>query len=202
MRQTPVARCQLISVALAGLLTGGVVCELLHAPGAARGPSTTADSLRARAPQVEVLPVWRTRTPSQTYSPEMVVRFQLEALRHVPESYDAGEPFQALEVVHRFASMANRRSTGPLLRFGAIVSGPTYAPMLGARGARTLDTAIHDRGFARVDVEVVAKDGARVPYVFYLSRESEGPYVGCWVTDGVLQGPGGEGPPASWMGSL
>jgi hypothetical protein len=198
--QTAAARCHLWTVALAGLLAGGLVCELLHGTPTARPARTTADSLRARAPQVQVLPVWRTRTPSQTYSPEMVVDFQLEALRHVPRSFEDGEPFQALDVVHRFASQANRRSTGPLLRFGAILSGPSYAPLLGARGAELQEIAVHENGFARVDVEVLARDGSQVPYVFYLSREVEGRYQGCWVTDGVLRGPGGEGPPASWMG--
>ena len=146
--------------------------------------------------------MWRTRTPAQTYTPAMVVEFQLEAMRHVPESFDEGEPFQALDVVHRFASQANRRSTGPLLRFGAIVSGPAYAPMLGARSGHVTEVSVHpDRPFARVDAEVVAEDGAVVPYVFYLSREVEGVHEGCWVTDGVIRGAGGQAPSRSWVGS-
>lgn len=187
------------TVALAGLLAGGLASQLVQQALAPRGVASHR-SLHARAPEIQVLPVWKTRTPAATYTPEMVVRYQLEALRHVPESFQRGEPFEALEVVHRFASRANQRSTGPLLRFGVLVSGPAYAPMLGARGSWIHEPKVHAEGFARVDVEVLAKDGARVPYVFYLSREVEGPYRGCWVTDGVLRGAGGEGPPVSWMG--
>jgi hypothetical protein len=38
---------------------------------------------------------------------------------------------------------------------------------------------------ARVVVRIVAADGRRVTYVFVLSRQGEGDFNNCWMTDGV-----------------
>jgi hypothetical protein len=38
---------------------------------------------------------------------------------------------------------------------------------------------------ARVVVRIVAADGRLVTYVFALSRQGEGDFNNCWMTDGV-----------------
>ena len=122
-------------------------------------------------------PLSEALVPGPALSPAEVVRIQLEALRHNDEQ-DRG-----IAVAFRFASPANRANTGPLPRFIAMIRQGPYALMLDYRDATygPVET-VSDRARQRVTLT-----GARAStsYWFYLSRQSEPPYVDCWMTDAV-----------------
>lgn len=60
--------------------------------------------------------------PDPRYTPERVVRIQLEALQR-----------NDIETTFGFASPANRAQTGPLERFVQMINGPLYRPMIESR---------------------------------------------------------------------
>lgn len=120
--------------------------------------------------------------PSPDLSPEEVVRVQVEALQHNNEPHpDAG-----IEAAFRFASPANRRATGPIERFTAMVKGPAYGAMLGFERAEYGEMRVESDQAAQ-RVTLVQPDGRRVSYVFGLSKQSGGEYDGCWMTDSVIR---------------
>ncbi len=115
--------------------------------------------------------------PAPALSPGDVVRIQLEALRHNDQDN------QGIEVAFRFASPANRVNTGPLERFVSMIRKGPYALMLGFREASYGPVeSIGKRARQRVTLSDAVTS---VSYWFYLSRQSEEPYVDCWMTDAV-----------------
>ena len=116
--------------------------------------------------------------PDPELSPEEVVRIQIEALQNNDEA-DSG-----IQITFRFASPANKQATGPLFRFAELVKNPIYSPMLNHKLAeygpleKDGDTAIQR-------VTIVEHDGSATVYLFSLSRQSEPPCQGCWLTDSV-----------------
>jgi hypothetical protein len=121
--------------------------------------------------------------PSPELSPGDVVRIQLEALQH----NDLPEPDAGIALAFRFSSPGNREQTGPLPRFSEMIRS-AYAEMLNHREVR-LPAPLIQGDEAIQPVEVVAKNGATFRYLFILSRQSEPPYAGCWMTDSVLTDP-------------
>ncbi|MEM8556868.1 MAG: DUF4864 domain-containing protein [Bacteroidota bacterium] len=120
--------------------------------------------------------------PSPDLTPEEVIRLQVEALQQNDTPYpDAG-----IEAAFRFASPANKQATGPLRRFAEMVKGPVYGAMLGFERAEYGPIQVQgDRAVQRVTL--VQPDGRRVSYVFGLTRQTEGAYDGCWMTDAVMR---------------
>lgn len=120
--------------------------------------------------------------PRPDLSPEDVVSIQLEALRHNDSpSRDAG-----IATTFRFASPANRVAAGPLDNFADLVKTSAYRAMINHR--RVERGPMHvDGDDARQRVVVYSATGARVPYMFFLSRQHGGPCDGCWMTDGVTR---------------
>lgn len=118
--------------------------------------------------------------PDSSLSPKAVVRLQVEALgaNDTPRE-DAG-----IEAAFNFASPANKRATGPLRRFRTLFETPAYRPMIDHRGATYSDARV-DGDAAQVGVILVTPDGRRAGYIFRLSKQSDAPYEGCWMTDGV-----------------
>ena len=143
--------------------------------GAASRARSNRASVRGRS---ESRSLSEALVPDPDLSPAEVIRIQLEALRHNDEQ-DRG-----IEVAFRFASPANRANTGPLARFIPMIKQGPYALMLDFRDATygPVET-VADRARQRVTLT-----GARetMTYWFYLSRQSEPPYVGCWMTDSVF----------------
>ena len=117
--------------------------------------------------------------PSPSLSPKEVVRVQVEALRS-NDATDAG-----IALVFRFASPQNRQITGPLSRFAQMIRTSPYGVMLNHRVA-SYGLAILGESRMRQDVTIVAKDGSKTRFVWLVSRQEEGPYAGCWMTDAVL----------------
>lgn len=120
--------------------------------------------------------------PRPAYPPEKVVRIQIEALGN----NDRPHPDAGIEITFGFASPANRKVTGPLPRFIEMVRNPAYRPMLNHRGAR-YGKLKREGDHASQTVILKTRDGSRVGYLFQLSRQTEAPYKGCWMTDSVMR---------------
>ena len=125
---------------------------------------------------VETLP-----TPDPSYGPEQVVEIQLTALA------DNDDPIEnaGIKTAYNFASPANRRSTGPLPRFVAMVEGRTYAPMIDHTAA-TAGPLERTGARATQSVTLTGPDGRTMTYEFGLSKQQSGSFEGCWLTDRVL----------------
>lgn len=120
--------------------------------------------------------------PRPAFPPERVVRIQIEALG----DNDRPHPDAGIEITFRFASPDNRKVTGPLPRFIEMVRNPAYRPMLNHRGARYGKLKL-DGNHASQTVILKSRDDGRVGYLFQLSRQTEAPYKGCWMTDSVMR---------------
>jgi hypothetical protein len=120
--------------------------------------------------------------PTPSLSPTQVVAIVLSALQH----NDDPEPDAGIATTFEFASPANRLETGPLERFASMIKNPAYRPMLGFRSV-TKGRLELDGNHARQRVVIVGRDGSQVTYVFLLSKQSDGPYANCWMTDGVIR---------------
>ncbi|MDF1503576.1 DUF4864 domain-containing protein [Roseisolibacter sp. H3M3-2] len=145
-----------------------MLLSLPVAPAAARAQ----DALAARP------------APAPTLAPDSVVAIVLDAFSRV----EGRLPTSALDVAYAFTAPANRAVIGSVERFEDVVADGAYRPLLGHRRA--------ERGAIRVDgdhatqrVVVTAADGARVAYTFTLSRQSDGPFKDCWMTERVTREP-------------
>jgi len=111
--------------------------------------------------------------------PDDVIKIQVEALQ-----YNNADD-QGIEVTFRFASPANQRVTGPLNRFKHLLKSPDYRPMLNHKTAEYGSLEISG-DIASQRVTIIQTDGKATVYLFKLSKQSEGPCTGCWMTDSVL----------------
>lgn len=117
-----------------------------------------------------------TLAPAPALSPKAVVEAQLSALRE--------DSPQGLMRAFQFASPANRSLTGPVERFSAMIRD-SYPELLGHRSAIYGETLIKEDEAAQA-VEIIARDGQVYRYVFVMSRQTTGDYLGCWMTDSVV----------------
>ena len=124
--------------------------------------------------------------PSPELSPEDVVRLQMRALSdNWPEGRGVEQCFQ-------FASPANRRITGPLDRFDAMVRSAPFRSLLDQRVTLIGRALVRDRRAAVLATFLDRNNQVRV-FRFILSRQTEPEYAECWMTDGVIEV---EAPPA------
>jgi hypothetical protein len=139
--------------------------------------------------------------PSPNLSPNQVVQTVMEAMqRNNDPSPDAG-----IKTAFNFASPANKRQTGPVDRFVQMVRNPMYKPMLEFHAIEYGMLTIEGDAAQQL-VTVVDIDSRVASYVFSLSRQSNGRYAGCWMTDGVIRvepapGPGPAPAPTTTRGS-
>lgn len=121
--------------------------------------------------------------PDPALNPAAVVQLQLAALARVDQPQrDAG-----MAVVFGFASPGNRSLTGPLKRFAAMIR-EGYPGLLNHRSS-TLAPLIMQGDLALQGVELIDREGRRHRYVFQLSKQPDGEFKDCWMTDSVLQAP-------------
>ncbi len=116
--------------------------------------------------------------PAPGLSPQQVVQIQLEALR-LNDSRNRG-----IEMAFRFASPDNKLQTGPLPRFISMMQAGPYRLMLAYENVVYDPVEVVD-DYARQRVTLIGS-GAVVVYEFYLSRQTQGACVGCWLTDAVV----------------
>ena len=165
MRSGDVVRTLLAGSALLLLAAHGDLSRAQTGPCPGGGIAQTNPSLSA------------SLVPHPELTPDRVVQIQLEALCN-NDADDLG-----FEIAFRFASPANKANTGPLPRFIEILKNGPYALMLDFVMARYDPVEIRD-DVGRQSV-TLSRNGTAVTYVFYLSRQSEGPCIGCWMTDAV-----------------
>jgi hypothetical protein len=109
-----------------------------------------------------------------------VVRIQVEALRHANEP----RPNAGIWTTYRFTSPANHKVTGPYGRFLQMIKTPRNRAFLRAGSARVEPVRITDQ-YAGVRVVLTGEDGRASSYLFSLSKQTEGRYKDCWMTDSV-----------------
>lgn len=148
----------------------GTLGALLAATGLLPAPAA------ATAPASDSLPA-----PSPDLSPREVVRLQVAALRTNDTPYEGA----GIETAFRFASPANKAATGPLDRFRTLFDGPQYGPMIDHRAA-SIGTVQAEGNRAQVGVVLTTESGTRIGYLFRLSRQTDAPHEGCWMTDAVM----------------
>ena len=117
--------------------------------------------------------------PSPELKPTEVVRIQVEALRKNGYTNDG------IELTYRFASPDNKRYTGPLDRFIDMVRSAPYDRLLNHRRAEYSPIAISGNQAQQL-VVIIDADGNETGYVWVLSRQAEGEYKECWMTDAVI----------------
>ncbi|HET6568591.1 MAG TPA: DUF4864 domain-containing protein [Rhodothermales bacterium] len=172
-----------LSTAGAVMLTA---CMMALAPGPASHIDKTKPDQTGRADSTRVSLASRSGSllgmrPSPALSPADVVQIVVNALGSNDEPYaDAG-----IEVAFRFSSPDNRQSTGPLEKFVELVHNPVYSPVLNHQHARYGHINVNDDR-ASISVVIVSEDAERYGYLFTLSRQQDGPYDGCWMTESVV----------------
>ena len=124
------------------------------------------------ADEVELLPM-----PQLT--PEEVVNIQLTAFQENNESDDG------IRIAYRFASPLNRKSAGPVERFGILLRTDPYISMLNSDSFETRIMG-NDGNIAYVAVRVDSRNKSSSGYIFILTRQQSGEFDQCWMTDGVL----------------
>lgn len=119
-------------------------------------------------------------SPKPELTPQQVVEYQLLVLQR----NDQPTPDSGIEKAFRFASPANKKSTGPISHFISMVHAG-YAPLLNAKESAVIRARVEDDQ-AKVLTRVVSARGSEMFYLFLLSRQSEGENTNCWMTDGVM----------------
>jgi hypothetical protein len=120
--------------------------------------------------------------PDKEYTPGQVVRIIIDALKN-NDAKDGG-----IATTVDFASPANQEATGPLDRFIPMVKSEAYAPMLNHKSAKYGKVLIDDdEGEAQELVRVTDAKGNVIYYIFRLSKQTEGKFKDCWMTDGVIR---------------
>ncbi|MDJ0956347.1 MAG: DUF4864 domain-containing protein [Arenicellales bacterium] len=121
-------------------------------------------------------------TPNPGLSADDVVRIQLGALANNDSPHtDAG-----IEITYRFASPTNKRTTGPLPRFIAMVKNPLYAPMINHTHAE-FGASVLREVHTLLPVVLTAIDGKKVGYLFVLRKLRDEPCADCWMTESVMR---------------
>lgn len=116
--------------------------------------------------------------PTCERPPGLVVAIQLGALRtNDPETNDG------INTTWRFAAPSNRETIGSYERFVNIIT-EQYRPLLDAE-TMTLGRIDQSNTTARQPVTVTTVADETQSYVWYLERQTEGRYDGCWMTTGV-----------------
>jgi hypothetical protein len=120
-------------------------------------------------------------TPEPKLTPEQVVQYQVSALQHNDDPRaDAG-----IERTYRFASPSNKNQTGPLENFISIVKSRAYSPMVNNLASSVIGSQI-EGDHAKVAIRVTPEKGPQLTYLFVLTKQHDGEFTDCWMTDSVV----------------
>lgn len=120
--------------------------------------------------------------PDPRLTPEQVIAIQLQALKNNAQTADDA----GIRITFHFASPANRRMTGPLERFSAMLKNPLYGIMFRFEKCER-SPLLRSGGRARQRVTLTDSKGERAIFLFVLSKQRAAPYENCWMTDIVTR---------------
>ena len=124
----------------------------------------------------------KSMKPKPSMGPQEVVDLQMKAMQRNNYPYEN----HGIEVAYRFASPANKENTGPIQRFTQMVNNEIYNSLLNAR-QYGLDAVEVEGNVAVQKVTLIDQQKKPVVYFFQLSKQEEGTYKDCWLTDGVVR---------------
>ena len=125
------------------------------------------------------------KTPSPNFSPTDVVNIVLGGMAN----NDSPTPDAGLQQAFQFASPSNKKATGPVWHFKAIVKQPAYAPLIN-HARRTLgEPRFTGNDAVTVPLVVVGTNGEVAGYLWSLARQIGGDHIGSWLTDSVVRVP-------------
>ena len=119
-------------------------------------------------------------TAHGSISPERVVEIQLRAL----QQNDAPSSEFGIAQTWAFAHPNNKRMTGPLERFKAMIKGPRYRMMLNHREHKIKPVVVTE-GYALFDVFIVTESELEASFQMGGVQSNFGNYQGCWMTIAV-----------------
>lgn len=120
--------------------------------------------------------------PKPSMKPQEVVDLQMKAMQKNDYPYEN----HGIEVAYRFASPENKENTGPIERFTGMVNNEIYRSLLNAR-QYGLDAIEIEGDIAVQKVTLIDSEDQPVVYFFQLSRQKNGSYKDCWLTDSVVR---------------
>ncbi len=121
------------------------------------------------------------REPNAAMGPHDVVVAVMDSLQH----NDSPLPNTGIRSVYQFASPANRRVTGPYGRFFRLVRMPPNNLLL--KSSLVEYGALQQEGDrAMQDVTIRTARANTIKFRFVVSRQQQGPCIGCWMVDGVV----------------
>ena len=118
--------------------------------------------------------------PDPNLTPERVLEIQLQSLQR----NDVPAPDAGIAQTWAFAHPDNKRVTGPLERFAAMIKGPSFRMLLGHR-EHTIQTVVQTGSYALFAVTIVTAADRRVSYRWELSKVRSGAFAGSWMTVAV-----------------
>ena len=118
--------------------------------------------------------------PDPSLTPERVLEIQLQSLQR----NDVPAPDAGIAQTWAFAHPDNKRVTGPLERFAAMIKGPSFRMLLGHR-EHTIQTVVQTGSYALFAVTIVTAADRRVSYRWELSKVRSGAFAGSWMTVAV-----------------
>ena len=119
--------------------------------------------------------------PSPSLGPAESIRAVIEALAHC----NAPAPNAGIYTAYRFASPANRAVTGPYGRFLRAVKDPNFGALLEPHSTEYGPLVMFEGSRVRQIVKVRTAGGHVSAFEIQVTRQSSGPCIGCWMTDGV-----------------
>lgn len=118
--------------------------------------------------------------PTSDLSAKRVVEIQLVALQQNDSpSTDAG-----IVQTWAFAHPDNKRYTGPLSRFAAMVKSPHYRDMIN-HSKHTIKSIVTTNQYALFKVTIISKDNVKSTFNWELMKAKVGSLNGVWMTTSV-----------------
>ncbi|CAN5444017.1 DUF4864 domain-containing protein [soil metagenome] len=120
--------------------------------------------------------------PDPTLRPHEVVEMQVLALR------ENDKPFKNFGVMttFNFASPEYKSKNGPEAKFIKMIHNPEYNSLIGFK-MYGLDDIYVVKNMALQKVTLIDAEDNPVVYLFKLTRQTEEPYIGCWMIDSVMK---------------
>ena len=116
--------------------------------------------------------------PSSSIEPYQVVEIQLKSLqKNNSPSIDNG-----IEQTWEFAHPSNRKNTGPLERFKAMLKGKSYKILLDHLDHEIVQENLNN-SVALFEVSVLGKDKSYYKFKWQVEKyKIDGPFKDCWLT--------------------